>query len=127
MSTKTFAEGVKDGRNNEKMASSDPDYIKGYEAGKKEFFKDQDKAEELRSKRKQNGTTANKVKISLGFDGIRVDKTEDLTGNGGLEIAPSGSMKTFRKIVLIIIILIFISSTIAFLFSLMRMKTFMNR
>ena len=127
MSTKTFAEGMKDGRNNEKMASSDPDYIKGYEAGKKEYFKDQNKEEELRKQRKENGTTANKVKISLGFDGIRVDKTEDPTGNGSLEISPSGSFKTFRKVILAIIILIFISTAIAFLFSFMRMRAITRR
>jgi hypothetical protein len=127
MSTKTFTEGVIDGRNNSKMTSSDPDYIKGYEAGKKEYFKDQDKEEELRNKRRQNGTLPNKVKIAFGFDGIKVHKEEDLEGNGGLEITPTASFATFRKVILIFIILIFIATAISFTFSFIRAQSMFKR
>ena len=127
MSTKTFAEGMKDGRNNEKMLSSDPDYIKGYEAGKKEYFKDQHKEEELRSKRRQNGSMPNKLKIAFGFDGIKINKEEDPTGNGGFEITPSQSFATVRRIILIIVLIVFVSSFLIFILNFASMRSMLGR
>ena len=108
MSTKDYTKGIQDGRNGGAAKSSSVDYLKGYEQGKDEYYKEQERKEELSRKRKENGTAGQDVTISIKDGRIGVHRGESEDGDDHVEVANmSVAGKVFMAVVVVMALVIF--------------------
>ena len=103
MSTRDYTKGIQDGRNGGEAKSSSIDYLKGYEQGKNEYYKEQERREELSRKRKEYGTAGQDVTISIKNGSIGIHKGESEDGDDHVEVA---NMSVIGKVIMAVIFVV---------------------